>query len=88
MRFKTSIIFGALAVPLILTACERAPFECSRVIPAPPAFQDDVEFEAWVQDNGGDVTYTSDRFWYGADGSTIGWSDQEDGDICVSPWSK
>lgn len=90
---------GALALlaagALTMVGCaEQAtatpPVPCTATIPGVDSYPADAgdgfidaPFVAWLDTQATPVDYREDGYWYDATGAVIGWSVQEDSEICV-----
>lgn len=71
-------------------ATAKPPVPCTATIPGVDSYPADAgdgfidaPFVAWLDTQATPVDYREDGYWYDATGAVIGWSVQEDSEICV-----
>jgi hypothetical protein len=85
-----SIASGAVATACYASSMHTPPVACSYIIPGVDVtglsdgdIVDDVPFQLWFDTLIQPVDYNGNGFWYDGLGSAVGWSQQEDSEICV-----
>ena len=94
MNRRITITLG-LALAGVATGCDawemtEPPVPCLHSIPGIDTtglndgdIADDVEFQVWFKALPAPVDYNGNGFWYDGNGDAVGWSSQEDSEICV-----